>query len=306
MYSEYFSQVKCQTCGQSGVHVLCGQLNVKEPVYVCSTCKPSNDEEGDDEELQAQLLKHEQRRIELLAQKDQIIKKEKERLAGTKKKQDDMIARIKAIFADDPADQESKDEDIKYIGSKEGARVQIVNKLTGDCVPVQGCPPPPPVPFRLLTNSSSRPNTAMGLPRRPTEKESSSSEEENEELNKMLKISAIFSGDDVGKLDAFLPKNCIAETPPPSKAETEVHKIRENLKTTESHTSSSIENTGISPESNTSDVVEENAITKSKEEGGEEKGSFDKPADEEQSDDNLEEILADEFIDQDSPEIGLS
>ena len=305
MYSECYSQVKCQTCGQSGVHVLCGQLNVKEPVYVCSTCKPSNDEEGDDEELQAQLLKHEQRRIELLAQKDQIIKKEKERLAGTKKKQDDMIARIKAIFADDPADQESK-EDIKFKGSKEVARVQIVNKLTGDCVPVQGCPPPPPVPFRLLTNISSRPNTAMGLPRRPTEKESSSSEEEDEELNKMLKISAIFSGDDVGKLDAFLPKNCIAETPPPSKAETEVHKIRENLKTTESHTSSSIENTGISPESNTSDVVEENAITKSKEEGGEEKGSFDKPADEEQSDDNMEEILADEFIDQDSPEIGLS
>ena len=49
------------------------------------------------------------------------------------------------------------------------------------------------------------------------ERESSSSEEEDEELNKVLKISAIFSGEDVGKLDAFLPKNCIAETPPPSK-----------------------------------------------------------------------------------------
>jgi len=307
--------VKCQTCGQSGVHVLCGQLNAKEPVYVCSTCKPTDDEEDDDEELQAQLLKHDQRRLELLARKDQIIKEEKERLAATKKKQDDMIARIKAIFAADPVDQESKaEEDIKYIGSREaGARVQIVNRMTGDCVPIQA--PPPPVPFRLLSSSTNRrPSTAIGfLPRKQMEeKESSSSEEEDEELNRVLKISAIFSGDDVGKLDAFLPKNCIAETPPPSKvtaetppppkAETEAQKRCKNLTTTESLSRSSTEDAGLSLSSNTSDpanAVREDLITE--EERKEESGTIEKPMDEEQSDDDLEEILADEFIDQDSP-----
>jgi len=305
--------VKCQTCGQSGVHVLCGKLNAKEPVYVCSTCKPTDDEDGDDEELQAQLLKHDQRRLELLARKEQIIKEEKERLAATKKKQDDMIARIKAIFASDPSDQESKDEgDIKYIGSKEaGARVQIVNRLTGDCVPVQA--PPPPVPFRLLSSSTNtRPNTSIGfLPRRQMEeRESSSSEEEDEELNKVLKISAIFSGDDVGKLDAFLPKNCIAETPPPSKGiadtpppsktETEVQKNHQNLTTTESHISN--EDAALST-SDPVNAVKEDVITVNREEM---KEASEKPLVEEQSDDDLEEILADEFIDQDSPEIGIS
>ena len=270
---------------------------------MCSTCKPTDDEDGDDEELQAQLLKHDQRRLELLAKKEQLIKEEKERLAATKKKQDDMIARIKAIFASDPTDQESKDEeDIKYIGSKEaGARVQIVNRLTGDCGPVQA--PPPPVPFRLLSSSTNtRPNTAIGfLPRRQMEeRESSSSEEDDEELNKVLKISAIFSGDDVGKLDAFLPKNCIAETPPPSKAETEVQKRHENLTTTE--TCISNEDAALST-SDPENAVKEDAITVDREEMNE---ASEKPMVEEQSDDDLEEILADEFIDQDSPDIGVS
>jgi len=323
--------VKCQTCGQSGVHVICGKLNAKERLYVCSTCKPTDDEDDDDEELQAQLLKHDQRRLELLARKEQLIKEEKERLAATKKKQDDMIAKIKAIFAaDDSIDQESKDEDedIKYIGSKEaGARVQIVNRLTGDCVPVQA-QPPPPVPFRLLSGSSTntiRPNTAIGfLPRRQMEEKDSSSseEEEDEELNKVLKISAIFSGDDVGKLDAFLPKHCIAETPPPSKsiiaetpppskgtaetphptkAETEVQKIRQNLTSTESHNSN--EN-AASSSPDPVNALKENVITAVDREETTE--SSEKPMMEEQSDDDLEEILADEFIDQDSPDTGVS
>ena len=131
------------------------------------------------------------------------------------------------------------------------------------------------------------------------EKESSSSEEEDEELNRVLKISAIFSGDDVGKLDAFLPKNCIAETPPPSKAETEVQKRHNNLTTTESHSSSPTEPAGLSNTSDLASAVDEDLITE--EERNEESESFEKPMDEEQSDDDLEEILADEFIDQDSP-----
>ena len=142
------------------------------------------------------------------------------------------------------------------------------------------------------------------------ERESSSSEEEDEELNKVLKISAIFSGDDVGKLDAFLPKNCIAETPPPSKgiadtpppykAETEVQKRHQNLTTTESHISN--EDAALST-SDPVNAVKEDVITVNREEM---KEASEKSLVEEQSDDDLEEILADEFIDQDSPDIGIS
>jgi len=231
---------------------------------------------------------------------------ERERLAATKKKQDDMIAKIKAIFASVPIEEESEeDHDVQFVGSKVGARVQIVNRLTGDCVPVQGCPPPPPEPFRLLTSSSSgRPNTAMGMPRRQLEKAESSSSDEDEELNKVLKISAIFSGDDVNKLDAFLPKSCIAETPPPSKAETsetvevEGETKKKNLETEETQSCDSMEETSVSskldPLENTE--AENNASEQGEEE--EEKLTTEYDTD---SNDDLEEILADEFKeDQDS------
>merc|ERR1712013_960293 len=171
----------------------------------------------------------------------------------------------------------------------------IVNRLTGDCVPVQGCPPPPPEPFRLLTSSSSgRPNTAMGMPRRQLEKAESSSSEEDE----VLKISAIFSGDDVNKLDAFLPKSCIAETPPPAKAETsetvevEVKTKKKNLETEETQSCDSVEETSVSSKLDPSENTEaENNVSEQGEE--EEK----KPAAEYSTDseDDLEEILADEF-----------
>merc|ERR1712004_90454 len=87
------------------------------------------------------------------------------------------------------------------------------------------------------------------MPRRQLEKAESSSSEEDEELNKVLKISAIFSGDDVNKLDAFLPKSCIAETPPPAKAETvevEVETKKKNLETEETQSSDSMEESNVS------------------------------------------------------------
>ena len=272
---------------------------MKEKVYICSSCKPPEDDDDDDEELQSKLLKHERRRLELLAKKDRLIMEERERLAATKKKQDDMIAKIKAIFASDPIEEESKeDQDVQFVGSRVGARVQIVNRLTGDCVPVQGCPPPPPEPFRLLTSrSSGRPNTAMGMPRRQIEKAESSSSEEDEELNKVLKISAIFSGDDVNKLDAFLPKSCIAETPPPAKTdsvEVEVETKKKNLETEEMQSCDSMEESKLDPLENTE---AENNISEQREEE-EQKPTAEYDTD---SDDDLEEILADEFKeDQDS------
>ena len=137
----------------------------------------------------------------------------------------------------------------------------------------------------------------MGMPRRQIEKAESSSSEEDEELNKVLKISAIFSGDDVNKLDAFLPKSCIAETPPPAKTdsvEVEVETKKKNLETEEMQCCDSMEESKLDPLENTE---AENNISEQREEE-EQKPTAEYDTD---SDDDLEEILADEFKeDQDS------
>merc|ERR1712038_1119697 len=99
----------------------------------------------------------------------------------------------------------------------------------------------------------------MGMPRRQIEKVESSSSEEDEEMNKVLKISAIFSGDDVNKLDAFLPKSCIAETPPPAKTETvevEVETKKRNLETDETQSRDSVEETSVSSQLDPSENTE--------------------------------------------------
>ena len=201
----------------------CGKLVLRSPAYVCSTCQPSTEEDSDedDEALQQRLERHEDRRQELLARKEKIIQDERERLAGTKKKQDEMIQRIKAIFAPDPAE---RNPEIEYCGRREGAGVQMVNRMTGDTVSLLP-PPAPPQAYRLYPG---RPRTAQGLPRKAAEPAGeageqtgdsatySSNESDDEELKRVLRISAIFSGDDVEKLDAFLPADCLASPPPPS------------------------------------------------------------------------------------------
>merc|ERR1719209_198415 len=110
------------------------------------------------------------------------------------------------------------------------------------------------------------------MPRRQIEKVESSSSEEDEELNKVLKISAIFSGDDVNRLDAFLPKSCIAETPPPAKTETievEVETKKKNLETEETQSRNSLEETIVSSKLDPLENAE--AENKVSEQGEEEK-----------------------------------
>jgi hypothetical protein len=70
----------------------------------------------------------------------------------------------------------------------------------------------------------------MGLPRKLDAaqivfEEDSNDESDDEELQRVLRISAIFSGDDVSKLDAFLPADCLA-SPPPSVASSTVSDTR--------------------------------------------------------------------------------
>ena len=161
------------------------------------------------------------------------------RLRETKRKQDDMIARIKAVFAES---EEEREGEVEYCGRREGVGVHIVNRLTGEGVAVQGRPSAPQ-PFRLYT----RPATAVGLPRRMgaeevevegeeggkrrkslEEAEVEESSEEDEELRRVLRISAIFGGEDVGRLGAFLPADCLASPPPGPLAGSEA---REEVKT---------------------------------------------------------------------------
>lgn len=212
--------VKCQTCGQSGVHISCGKLDMKNPIYVCSTCQPKmtdGDSDDDDEDLHAILARHEDRRRELLEKKEKIIQEQKISLAATKRKQDEMIQRIKDIFAPDPVEKNEFDD-------RKGVGVTIINTVTGEPRRIN---PQSELPISYRLPSNERPRTAIGMPRKSDNdvSEDDGSDDDDEELKGVLKISAVFSGDDVGKLKDILPQNCLASPPkdrPPSDDNPEV------------------------------------------------------------------------------------
>lgn len=157
--SEY-EVINCETCGQSGVHIACGGLEASNPVFVCTACQPEVDTEEDsemdseeeDEMVRETLLRHEEKRLKLIAEKNRLIKEEQARLSDTKKMQEQMIQQIKDIFSSSYEDE----KDAVSVSSNIGARVQIVNQ-TGGQVKVG---PTPPVIF----GPPSR--TAMFMPRK--------------------------------------------------------------------------------------------------------------------------------------------
>jgi len=117
-----YEVIKCETCGQSGVHIACGNLEFRNPLYVCETCQPQDstetedsDDSCDDDLVREALLRHEEKRLRLIAEKNRLIEEERKRLEKTKNEQDNMINQIKSIFrASEPS---SSDSNIKYFGS---------------------------------------------------------------------------------------------------------------------------------------------------------------------------------------------
>jgi len=100
-----FEIVKCQTCGSRGVHMECGKIDAKTKLFICSDCKPEEEESdtNTDEEDRLMVEKmddHERIMKEKMAERDRLMKEERERLQRTKTEQQRRIEEIKSIFRD--------------------------------------------------------------------------------------------------------------------------------------------------------------------------------------------------------------
>ena len=117
-----FEIVKCQTCGSRGVHMECGKVDVKTKLFICSDCKPEEEEESDtntDEEdrlMEERMDDHERIMKEKMAERDRLMKEELQRLQRTKTEQQRKLAEIKSILSDpdpDPDPPASSSSQIK-------------------------------------------------------------------------------------------------------------------------------------------------------------------------------------------------
>ena len=103
-----YEVIKCETCGQSGVHVSCGRLEAtSSPKYICESCKPPDeDAEDSDEEdkiVRDKIKEHERRKEALFAEKKKVmylIQEENKRLMKCKELEDKKIQEIKSILSD--------------------------------------------------------------------------------------------------------------------------------------------------------------------------------------------------------------
>jgi len=121
--------VKCETCGQNGSHIECGQLSIRNPVYVCKICEntESSDEESDDsddEAIREALKRNEERqekqkKLELEAlERNRIL--EEDRVERNKRLEEE----VRNILA--PSD--SEDDDVIYV-ARVPRTAKILNAL---------------------------------------------------------------------------------------------------------------------------------------------------------------------------------
>jgi len=198
-----YEVIKCETCGQSGVHIACGGLEFRNPLYVCETCQPQDstessdsDDSCDDNLVKEALLRHEEKRLRLIAEKNRLIEEERKRLEKTKNDQQNMINQIKSIFSS--CEPSSSDTDIQYFGSHKGSK-------------------PPQAMIQPY-----RPRYATHMPRKlinteivtldDSDGENSNdtsgivlNQEEEEPGDTVLKIEKVFCGEEASKIDNLNP-----------------------------------------------------------------------------------------------------
>eukprot|EP00090_Calanus_glacialis_P002525 TRINITY_DN11897_c0_g1_i4.p1 TRINITY_DN11897_c0_g1~~TRINITY_DN11897_c0_g1_i4.p1 ORF type:complete len:565 (-),score=166.37 TRINITY_DN11897_c0_g1_i4:574-2217(-) len=197
-----YEVIKCETCGQSGVHIACGGLEFRNPLYVCETCQPQDstensdsDDSCDDELVKEALLRHEEKRLRLIAEKNRLIEEERKRLEKTKNDQVNMINQIKSIFSS--SEPSGSDTDIQYFGSQRGSR-------------------PPQAMIQPY-----RPRYATHMPRKlinteivtldDSDGENSNDtsgivlNHEEEPVESVLKIEKVFCGEEASKIDNLNP-----------------------------------------------------------------------------------------------------
>ena len=190
-------------------------------VTIGQTCQPNDstetsdsDDSCDDDLVREALLRHEEKRLRLMAEKNRLMEEERKRLEMTKREQDMMINQIKSIFSS--SEPTGSDKDIQYCG------YQRVGGSGGSAGVVR---PPQAViqPYRprYATNMPRRPiNTVVTIvpdardaPTEIVTLDDSDAEnsndtsgivlnlEEDEPKESLLKIGKVFSGDEASKLD---------------------------------------------------------------------------------------------------------
>ena len=154
-----YEVIKCETCGQSGVHVQCGKLELKNPRYTCDSCQPrdNDDTEDSDEEdriVRKKLDDHERRKEALFEEKNRLlhlIHEEKKRLQKCKEEEDRRINEIKSILSDPDPD------------TCPSSSSQILTPRAGKMITKK-----PPQVFIVSNNVEQRPEErfAINMPRR--------------------------------------------------------------------------------------------------------------------------------------------
>ena len=107
-----YEVIKCETCGQSGVHVKCGKLELKNPKYTCDTCQPRDNDETEDSDEEDRIVRekldeHERRKEALFMEKNRLlylVHEEKKRLRKCKEEEERRINEIKSILSDPDPD----------------------------------------------------------------------------------------------------------------------------------------------------------------------------------------------------------
>jgi len=210
-----YEVIKCETCGQSGVHIACGNLEFRNPLYVCETCQPQDstetedsDDSCDDDLVREALLRHEEKRLRLIAEKNRLIEEERKRLEKTKNEQDNMINQIKSIFrASEPS---SSDSDIKYFGSRSSstivrppqALIQVYRPRFATHMPRKQIN----TEIVILDDSDSaneNSNDGCGIVLNQEDQEKHTRKVEN--TSDALRIENVFSGEEASKLDNLNP-----------------------------------------------------------------------------------------------------
>ena len=207
-----YEVIRCETCGQSGVHVACGRLEVKSPKYTCDSCQPraASDTEDSDEEDRAvreRLEEHERRTRALQEEKQRLlylIHEEKKKLQKSREDEARRINDIKNILSA-PIEEEpgpgpscvspSSPRSVgKWKNAKLGApRVFIVSNSAA-----------PPTPERYATNMPRRTPTSSvvsDVPDIDCDNDDVFHIEEEEETSKVPRIENVCGGSDALKLN---------------------------------------------------------------------------------------------------------
>jgi len=110
--------VKCETCGQNGMHIECGLLSIRNPVYVCKICENTEtsdeddeDDDTDDEAIREALKRNEERQVKQKKLELEAFERnrnlEEERLERNKRLEEE----VKNVLAR----SDSSDDDVVYV-----------------------------------------------------------------------------------------------------------------------------------------------------------------------------------------------